>query len=96
MANSVVKRVFSSLLQNPSDNMLAISEATPLKNVIRQLDLGDDKVQMAMCNHRAVSKDAVVNPVIAWHCFLWSIRFIRIGTIFVFKAVSQYRSMRIN
>ena len=48
--------------QNPSDNMLAISEATPLKNVIRQLDLGDDKVQMAMCNHRAVPKDAVVNP----------------------------------
>ena len=47
---------------NPSDNMLAISKATPLKNVIRQLDIVDDKVQLAMCNHRAVSKDAVVNP----------------------------------
>jgi hypothetical protein len=46
----------------PSDNLLAVTAATPLKNVIRQLDIPDNKVQMAMCNHRAVSKDAVVNP----------------------------------
>jgi hypothetical protein len=26
------------------------------------LDIADDKVQMAMRNHRAVSKDADVNP----------------------------------
>ena len=47
---------------NPSDNKLAITEATPLKNVIQQLDIADDKVQMVMRNHRAVSKDTDVNP----------------------------------
>ena len=47
---------------NPADNMLAVTGGIPLKNVIRRLDIPDDKVQMAMCNHRAVSKDAVVNP----------------------------------
>ena len=47
---------------NPSDNMLAITKATPLKHVIRQMDIPDGKVQMAMRNHRAVSKNAVVNP----------------------------------
>jgi hypothetical protein len=47
---------------NPTDNTLAVTEATPLKNVIRLLDIADDKIQMAMCNHHAVSKDAVVNP----------------------------------
>ena len=47
---------------NPSDKSLTISEATPLKNVIRQMDIPDGKVQMAMRNHRAVSKNDVVNP----------------------------------
>jgi hypothetical protein len=47
---------------NPSDNMLAVTEATPLKNVIRRLNIPGGKVQMAMRNHRAVSKDAVINP----------------------------------
>jgi hypothetical protein len=47
---------------NPSDNMLAVTEATPLKYVFRRLDIPYDKVQLAMLNHRAVSKDAVVNP----------------------------------
>jgi hypothetical protein len=47
---------------NPYNHMLAMTEAAPLQNVIRQLGISDDKVQMAMCNHRAVSKDAVVNP----------------------------------
>jgi len=47
---------------NPSDNMLEVTEAVPLKNVFRKLDIPDDKVQMAMRNHRAVSRDAVVNP----------------------------------
>jgi len=47
---------------NPSDVMLAVTEATPLKNLIRQLDIPYDKVQLPMLNHRAVSKDAVVNP----------------------------------
>ena len=47
---------------NPSHNMLAATEATPLKNVIQQLGVPYDKIQLAMLNHRAVSKDAVVNP----------------------------------
>jgi len=47
---------------NPSNIMLAVTEATPLKNVIRQLDIPYDKVQMPVLNHRAVSKDTVVNP----------------------------------
>ena len=47
---------------NPSNLTLAVTEATPLKNVIRQLDIPHDKVQLVMLNHRAVAKDAVVAP----------------------------------
>jgi len=45
-----------------SDKLLAVAETTPLKNVIRQLDIQDDKVQLVMRNHRPVSKDVFVNP----------------------------------
>ena len=46
----------------PADEMLPVTGATPLKNVIRRLNIPADKIQIAMCNHRAVSKDAFVNP----------------------------------
>lgn len=47
---------------NPFEKLLAVAKATPLKNVIRQLDIQNDKVQLVMRNHRAVLKDAIVNP----------------------------------
>jgi hypothetical protein len=47
---------------NSSNKLLAVGEATPLKNVIHQLDIQIDKVQLAMRNHRAVSKDANIKP----------------------------------
>jgi len=46
--------------QNPCNKLLALDEATPLANVIRQVNIPVDKVQMAMLNHRAVLKDAII------------------------------------
>lgn len=48
--------------QNSSNKLLAVGEKTPLKNVIRQLDIQVDKVQLVMLNHRAVSKDTFIKP----------------------------------
>ena len=47
---------------NPSEKLLAVTAATPLKKFIRQLDIQHDRVQLAMRNHRAVPKSDVVNP----------------------------------
>ena len=47
---------------NPSNKLLTVGKATHLKNVIRQLDIQIDKVQLAMQNHRAVSKGAIIKP----------------------------------
>ena len=47
---------------NPSSIPIAVGEATPLTNVIRQLDVKVDKVQLAMCNHRAVSTSEIIKP----------------------------------
>ena len=47
---------------NPSNKLLTADEAIPLKNVLRQLDIQVDKVQLAMQNHRAVSKGAIIKP----------------------------------
>jgi len=45
---------------NHSNKLLALDEATPLADVIRQVNIQVDKVQMAMLNHRAVPKDAII------------------------------------
>lgn len=47
---------------HPSNILLDVGEATPLIDVIRQLDIKVDKVQLAMRNHRAVSKNATIKP----------------------------------
>jgi hypothetical protein len=47
---------------NPSVRIQTVVERTPIKDVIRQADIQDDKVQLVMRNHRAISKDAVINP----------------------------------
>jgi hypothetical protein len=47
---------------NPSVRFQPVDERTPLKDVIRQSDIQEDKIQLVMCNHRAISKDAIINP----------------------------------
>ncbi len=47
---------------NPSEKLLSVAKETPLNKIIRQLDIQNVKVQLVMQNHRAVLKDAMVNP----------------------------------
>lgn len=47
---------------NPAEKFQVVAQGTPLKDVINRLDIRYDKVQLAMLNHRAVSKDSRVNP----------------------------------
>ena len=47
---------------SPSQQLLQVTEATPLEDVIRQLNIQHDKVQLIMLNHRAVLKSTIVEP----------------------------------
>ena len=44
------------------DNLFPLSEATTLANVLDQLAIPGDAIQLAMLNHRAVSKKAIIRP----------------------------------
>jgi hypothetical protein len=46
----------------PPASLFPLSEATTLANVIDQLAIPGDAIQLAMLNHRAVSKYAIVRP----------------------------------
>ena len=46
----------------PPDNLFPLSKATTLADLIDLLDITSDSVQLAMLNHRAVSRQAVVRP----------------------------------
>lgn len=51
----------ASSTSSPDDHF-PLSEATTLAHVIDQLAIPGDAIQLAMLNHRAVSKHATVRP----------------------------------
>lgn len=57
---SLQKARFSANL--PPNNLFPLSEATTLTAVIDLLDIPSDSIQLAMLNHRAVSRQAVIRP----------------------------------
>ena len=59
--------LFGSLQKEIKDNeempiWFDIDSPTPLLDVLRRFKISLNKVQLAMVNHRAVSKDTVIHP----------------------------------
>ena len=45
-----------------SGNLFPLSEATTLAEILDQLSIPGEVIQLAMLNHRAVSKKAIIRP----------------------------------
>ncbi len=60
-------RLFGSLLKQPGKScypktLVELKKPSPLSEVIKNLDIPQDRIQLVMVNHRAVSADFLIHP----------------------------------